>query len=215
MLHDLLAFYLVASDCQHRLAENGNRHAPRRGIVMDSCFIELRPVEWIQTISTRTSIYVEGRSLIVNCKLERDHEFVLSNKRNLHDLSVNLSILDGPPTRGNGEPLERGIGLLSFFDRREQRDDIDGNDAFVGGWFCLKPDLYADLWEQVREGGYSDCLIDLDVAPVAGKGFGWVWDVEAYRSLFILSASVKFTRKAFEEKAVEEAAPRWSLFARR
>jgi hypothetical protein len=184
--------------------------------LMDGIHIDLRPVEWIQTISTNSIAAREGRGLIVNCKVKDDH-VVLSNERRLHHLSVNLSIIGGPPTRGDGKPLERGIGVFSFHDDIERRNPWDKPFyACVSGWFCLKPDSYADLWEQVRDGGYSDCLIDIRVAPVGSKGFETLWDVEAHRHLFILGVSVRFTRKVFEEKkAVEEAAPRWSLFARR
>ncbi len=88
--------------------------------------------------------------------------------------------------------------------------------ACVGGWFCLKPDLHADLWAQVRDGGYAVCMIVINVAPLGHKGPESLWDIEIHRSLFILGVSVKLTRKVFEEKkVVEEAAPRWGLFARR
>jgi hypothetical protein len=166
---------------------------------VDELWINLRPFEWIQTISR------ERRGLIVKCKVEGDY-VELSNQRRLHDLSVNLSINDDPPSAS----LERGIGRFSF------RDDIAPRDpwakpfyACVGGWFCLKPDSYADVWEQVRDGGYSDCLIDISVAPVGNKGLESLWDVKLHPSLFIVEVSVQFTRKVFEEKkAVEEAAPR-------
>jgi hypothetical protein len=181
------------------------------GDLMDGTWIKLRPVEWIQTIATNSIAAREGRGLIVNCKVVDDH-VELSNERKLRDLSVNLSISDDLPPVS----LERGIGRFSFYADREPVDPWGKRFyACVGGWFCLKPESYADLWEQVREGGYSDCPIDIQVAPVGG-GLETLWDVEVHPSLFIMGVSVQFTRKVFEEKkAVEDAAPRWSLFARR
>jgi hypothetical protein len=58
--------------------------------LMDGIHIDLRPVEWIQTISTNSIAAREGRGLIVNCKVKDDH-VVLSNERRLHHLSLPLA----------------------------------------------------------------------------------------------------------------------------
>lgn len=163
------------------------------GDAMDSCLIRIRPVEWFQTISDYSS-QVEGRRLTVNAKSEHDREFMLSNNRKLHELNINLSILVDAPTDAKEGPLERGIGLFSFHDERPPLLDIDGNDAFVAGWFSVQPEHFAELWDQVSRGGYSDCVINLNVSSVGSSGFGSVWDVTAHQSLYIMSFSVQFTR---------------------
>jgi hypothetical protein len=97
--------------------------------------------------------------------------------------------------------LERGVGRFSFLDDIKPRDPWDEPFyACVTGWFYLNPDSYADLLEEVRDGGYSDCRIEIKVTPVGHRPIDRVWDVTSHSTLFILEASVQFTRKVFEEK---------------
>src|SRR5262249_39071260 len=37
------------------------------------------------------------------------------------------------------------------------------------GWFYLKPDSYAAVWDQVRDGGYVGCNITMKVGPVQNE----------------------------------------------
>jgi hypothetical protein len=161
-------------------------------MAFDECLINLRPVElWIQIISTNRGSDIlmatgDHRSLRVDCKVEQgDVPVVLSDGRWLHHMSVELAILPGSPREENN--LERGIGRFSLF-----------NTASVSAWFYLPELLYADILEEVRHGGYSDCRIVIAVAPLRQPLREW--DVSSSR-LFILAASVEFTRKVL--KSVE------------
>jgi hypothetical protein len=185
---------------------------------MPSCYVRLNPVAWVQEIRHYPSIRanredVEGRHLRVTCAPDADYDLLLSNKVGFRDLSVALNILEGEPKAANREPLERGIGIFVFSKAQAPRDDIPGRDAFVHGWFYLKLDSYAAVWDQVRDGGYVDCFIDLGIGPVGYETFESTWDVN--HSLFIESASLQFTRKPIAHKPADQPDPRRGLFARR
>ena len=66
----------------------------------------------------------------------------------------------------------------------------------------------AALWDQVRDGGYVDCVISLGVDGVQDDTWG-------DRPLLITSASINFVRKPILEKPASQQAPRKSLFSRR
>jgi hypothetical protein len=152
---------------------------------MDSCFIKLKPLDWYQTISTESIINPTGRSLLMDGSVS-DHNLILSNGARLSELSVNFSFSksDGKPLLGSGQPLEHGVGLFMFFQHQGK----------VGGWFSLDTQSYMEVWDQVREGTYTDCVIDMEVGPVGSSGPAWTWDVEA--RFFVLSVSICFHRKA-------------------
>jgi hypothetical protein len=153
----------------------------------DTCFLNLKPIEWFQSITYGIE-HEEGCRLIGNFKPEWDTEVELSNGRRLHDLMVNLPIYDREPW------TEQGIGVLNFLDDVAPNFDR-GFQACIGGGVCLTHEYYVELWEQLRQGGYSDCRFTIQVAPLSVKGMGWLWDVSAKRKqLFILGASVCFTR---------------------
>jgi hypothetical protein len=58
--------------------------------------------------------------------------------------------------------------------------------------------------------------LHLEVASISYKSMRWVWDITASKALFVLSASIVFTRKAPGVKQETEAVlQRRALFARR
>lgn len=164
--------------------------------------IQLKPYEWVQTIDRYSEIKVEGLRLRVKARAEAGHRMLLSSNDELCNLDIDLSIFDRDPIDVNGKPLKTGFGLFIY------REALSALATHIAGWFCLDRQS-SELWDQVREGGYSDCRMELDVEPVKFNGQEWEWDVAENLGLFITSVSIDFTRKPVSEK------PRpWGLFAR-
>lgn len=143
---------------------------------------QIKATRLVSAISTESSINPTGRSSLMT-GLVSDHNLVLSNGMRLSDLNVNFSLSksDSKPIVGNDQPLEHGVGLFMFFQQQ----------ARVGGWFCLEAKCCEEVWDQVREGKYTDCVIDIEVGPVGFSGSAW--DVEA--RVFFLSVAVCFHHK--------------------
>ena len=160
---------------------------------MDSYDIHLKPVSWGQTVRRYPDIKVEGRKLDVNCKPITDRHFQISDGTNVPDLSISLSVFDAGSISDEETQLERGFGLLAY------------RFTHLDGWFLLKPSDFTEVWEQVRDGRYIDCTVDLAVAPVTIQEFGCLWDVSKNKGLFIETAELRFTR---EPSAAEPATQR-------
>jgi hypothetical protein len=153
-----------------------------------TCVLSLKPASWIQTVgngdSSLTSI---GQSLLMISEPVEDSNLVLSDGTRVQGLEVTLSISNtSKPIRGDGTPLEHGIGLLSHHSTQNT----------IGGWFCLRPSDFAEAWEQIRNGGYSECDIEMEIGPVVGKGPDWLWQTSNNRALFIEAARIDFTKQA-------------------
>ena len=168
--------------------------------------ILLTPLKWFQEISHYPAINVEGRNLKVNCTLAAAPDLLSSNNAKLTGLDAELAILVGErPIDEHGNPLKQGIGCFYFSDAQAPRDNLPGMlDPLLHGWLYLKPDSYAAVWDQVRDGGYVGCSITLKVGPVQNELPPHVWDVS--QSLFILAVSLRFTRKAMAGKPANQAA---------
>jgi hypothetical protein len=164
--------------------------------------IRLKPYEWVQTINRYPDIKVEGRRLRLKARAEPGH-LLLSNNEELSNLDIDLQIFDLDPGQVNGKPLETGFGRFIY------RKPVGALGTHIDGWFCLEPESFSELWNQVREGGYSDCRMGLDVEPVAFNGVEWEWDVIGNFGLFITSASIDFTRKTDFENRSKEKFGRW------
>jgi len=157
--------------------------------------ILLTPLKWFQEISHYPAINVEGRNLKVSCTAAAP-DVLLSNNAKWTDLAVELGILIGEqPLDGDGNPLKQGIGCFYF-------SDVQAH-PLLHGWFYLKPDSYAAVWDQVRDGGYVGCNITMKVGPVQNELPPKVWDVS--QPLFIL-AVLRFTRKPIADKPADQAA---------
>lgn len=150
---------------------------------MDSYDIHLKPVSWGQTVRRYPRIKVEGRKLDMNCKPITDRHFQISDGTNVPDLSVSLSVFDAGTISDDEAQLERGFGLLA------------NRFTHLDGWFLLTPSGFTEVWEQVRDGRYSDCTVTLTVAPVSIQELGCLWDVSNSKVLFIETAEIRFTRK--------------------
>jgi hypothetical protein len=168
--------------------------------------ILLTPVDWFQEISHYRALDGDGRNLKVNCTLAAAPDLLFSNNAKLTDLTVDLAILMGEqPINEEGRLLKQGIGSLFFNDPQAPRDNLPGMlDPLLQGWFYLKPDSYAAVWDQVRDGGYVGCNIILRVGPVQNELPPRVWDVS--QTLFILAVSLRFTRRPLANKPADPAA---------
>jgi hypothetical protein len=152
-------------------------------------YIRLKPYEWVQTLDRYPSIKIEGRRLRLRARAEPGQRILLSSNEELSDLNIDLLIFDLDPSRISKEPLEKGFGLFIY------REPAHALATQIDGWCCLEPESYAELWNQVREGGYTDCRMELAVEPVELNDDEWEWDVIGNFALFITSVSINFTRK--------------------
>ena len=131
-----------------------------------------------------------------------DSNLLLSDGTRVQGLNVTLSISNtSQPIRGDEIPLERGIGLLSH------RTVYARNT--IGGWFCLRPPDFAEAWEQIRNGGYSECDIALEIGPVVSNGPDWLWETSNDEVLFIDAARIDFTRKPAAAVSEEPKRSKW------
>jgi hypothetical protein len=121
--------------------------------------ISFEPIEWYQEIRDYPNVSV-GRHLMVNCKPTHKptHNVLLDGKYDLREFTpTQFQILDGGWT---AEDVEREKYRLS----KEALGGVWYHDGFVYGWFYLKkPDSFTAVWDQVRNGGYSECTITLGV----------------------------------------------------
>jgi hypothetical protein len=125
--------------------------------------------------------YIRMKPVSWTQEIRSDLDLRYKPGRNLR--AIYLYFGEGEPTEGSGKPLEKGIGKL--FCTRE---------AFIHGWYFSRTNVHSDIWDQVLNCGYADCLIDLCVEPINYDGEDPVWDIS--QPLFIDSATVYFTRKS-------------------
>ena len=109
--------------------------------------------------------------------------------RSTRNLMVELAIVRGPQ-----EQLERGIGIIAHHPERPPRDDIDGMEEFISGWFWMPDDLYDEVWAEVREHHYEACTIELLIAPIAYDAPVFRWDTDLNGIISIMKAGVRFDR---------------------
>jgi hypothetical protein len=161
----------------------------------ETVFINLEPYEWRQSVRAEHGKRYNGRSLQVSARVGDGHDIELvGTDEKLEGLIVHLGILEGEPTTGDGKPLEDGIGLFVFREKRPGGHDYDATDATVGGWFFLDSDLFNEVWSQVAADSYSTCSVIVTVGPVAFQSLNWAWDVGTANKLLIEDVSVSFVR---------------------
>jgi hypothetical protein len=107
------------------------------------------------------------------------------------DIPIWMSLVRGKPEK----PLARGIGVLAYHPEMPARDDIEGFDEFVSGWFWLPESSYDEIWTQAREPHYDQCVLELEFAPVEPAGGTVRWNTEKNKVASILSAGVRFDRQ--------------------
>jgi hypothetical protein len=154
----------------------------------DSTYVSLRVTDWIQTISNNSAISGSGVALRGHCFASVDYQLTLSTGEQLTKIPIQVDIVPGPVTRGNGQQLERGIGLFNYIRTEGVRPP-----SAIGCWIGLDREHYDELWAQVRAGAFSECEILLDLAPVPGPGEARWLIRNNSASLFVLGASISFS----------------------
>ena len=155
----------------------------------DRTHLDLRVVDWVQTISAQGSIDTAGHSLRARCSVMDDLRFAASSGESIAHIPIDVGLSRGPLTVGNGRPLEAGVGIFNYI-RPEGgmrvsfvRSDLRPPSA-IACVIGLEPDFYNEVWAQVGSGAFSESSISLELALVQSPGRG---------SLLVLGASFHFT----------------------
>jgi hypothetical protein len=115
----------------------------------------------------------------------------------LSEMSAYVTILPEEQILPDEKLGDEAIGLFVY------RPDA------IGAWFGVERELYTELWKQVASDNYVDCIITLTL-KLPFQQRGWIWDVEASKSLLIDSASIAFVRS--REKKQEPPAQKRGFF---
>ena len=163
---------------------------------MAHCAIRMRPTTWSQCISRYYRLKTVGWQLQVWCRAENTgvpdavSDLHLTSGEQMKDVDICLDFETRDPTNVDGTPLHNAIGCLQH--------DV----GLVSGWISLKSDDFAEVWEQVRKGGYSDCVIEIAVRPVEflGDDTGWQWNVIDHQVIQVTAMIVQFVRTPPKKK---------------
>ena len=123
-------------------------------------YMRLKPYEWIQSLANYGGTVAEGRRLTAKARIEPGHKLILTSGEDISALNFELHIFDDEPAKINKESLEHGFGLLDYFRPLDGDVEFDSQPAFIGGWFCISPDSYKELWDQIRQGRICRLLYD-------------------------------------------------------
>jgi hypothetical protein len=155
-----------------------------------NCGLSLRPLEWSQRV--QRLLDSEGRRLSATCEVASS-DLELSEGLRMGKLSAEVQILERTQIDLSIFP-ERTIGWLSFRPAQESE-----HVAFLTGEFFLNAQSLEEVWQQVRQGGYSACLIRVYFGldrVIRIDGINWLWDVTKHPHLLIQEVSVLFNRNA-------------------
>jgi hypothetical protein len=175
---------------------------------MLTCNLNLRPVSWFQSVEHHQSINVEGRRFLVDCTVGSVSVFSvlkLSNDRELQQLPAQMQIFETTLMQDQLGKLPQGaLGSFSFHDYEPARDDLPSMEAILLGWFVLNAQSLEDVWNQVMQGGYSECTIMIRVGPIEHSTMDWLWDITKTPRLIIDSVSISFKRLCPAVREAEE-----------
>jgi hypothetical protein len=151
--------------------------------------VYLKPLMWSQNIVHYPSMG-EGRTgLHVTCVPNANCGLLLSNGAKLRDFEISLSIVEGdlPADEHEKARFENdAIGGLWFLEEEK----------LVKGWFYFKPGNYKAVWDQVREGRYDECTINLGLKPVQH-------DIWRSNPVSIVTVAFTFNRKPPVERPAD------------
>jgi hypothetical protein len=175
---------------------------------MLTCGLDLQPSVWRQSVEHYTGINVEGRRFSAKCAVGPGSDLKLSNKMLVEEMPVEIQIFETKRMQSQLGKLPQGaLGSFSFFDATPAHDDLSSMDAFLSGWFVLNAQSLDDAWHQVRQGGYRECSITLQVGPIESPAIGWLWDVAKSPHLVIDTVSVTFVRPVPRLDPPEQKSP--------
>lgn len=169
---------------------------------MDYISLFLTVDSWWQTITHGEKWPRHQFRLAARPRADEDLELV--GGPDIRKLMVHLSVVRGRPEEN---PPERGIGILAYHPETPSRDDIGGTECFISGWFWMEADLYDEVWGQVRENNYTDCTVDIDIAPIEFETFTFKWDVGEKKVISINRAGVMFGRTLESPQPRLDSAP--------
>jgi len=153
-----------------------------------NCGLSLRPLEWTQRV--QHLLHFEGRQLSANCEVA-SADLELSQGVRVGKLSAEVQIFEKTQKDLSTFP-KYTLGWLSFHPAQDSE-----HVAFLSGEFGLNAQSLEEVWQQVRQGGYSACLIrvhfDLE-RVIRVDGMNWLWDVTKHPHLLIQEVSVLFSR---------------------
>ena len=165
--------------------------------------ILLKPIEWIQEIRE------DYRMMWARCRPGPGCDVLLLNGEvTLRDYAdvISISMSEGPleaEQRQRSRLSEQALGGIFA-------GEVD-TDNYLHGWFVLSEN-FSLIWDQVRDGNYSDCAIDLDVEPVEFDGKDkWIWKNNE-KPLSIEHVYFRFTRKTHISEPTSQA-PVWKGFS--
>ncbi|MGY3511823.1 hypothetical protein ACVIQY_004798 [Bradyrhizobium sp. USDA 3051] len=169
-------------------------------------FINLEPYEWRQSLRGDETKKYAGRGMQLSARMTdvRDIE-LLNTDEKLGDIIAHIGIHSGEPTMGDGKPLEAGIGLFVF---NERRPSDEYSEAMIIGWFCLAPEDYDEVWRQVADDNYTSCTVTLEVGPMQHKGAGWAWDVKRESKLYVDNGQLYFIHSRAKKEEPQPARKR-------
>src|SRR5262245_25680305 len=125
---------------------------------MAHCAIRMRPTNWSQYISRYDRVKTVEWQMRASCRAENATgavpDLCLTSGEQMKDFDIYLDFERREPTNVDGTPLYNAIGCLQH--------DV----GVVSGWVSLKSDDFAEVWEQVRQGGYSACFSAFGVRQV-------------------------------------------------
>jgi hypothetical protein len=160
----------------------------------DTCHINLKVVDWTQTISTKTEVEPETRSIGAEC-VATDNPFSLSTGEDITKIPIGVYFMAGPLMMGNDQPVKRGIGVFDYSGGKGLR-------SVIACWIGLPAEDYAEVWAQVRSGAFTSSTIELDLAPLDFLNRHWrIVDQPGYKGrLFVLATSINFTYRTVNSK---------------
>ena len=153
-----------------------------------NCGLSLRPLAWGQRVQHLLDF--EGLRLSANCEVASS-DLELGDGPRIKNLSANIQIFEKTKKDFSTFP-KYTVGWLSF---RPAQDSE--HVAFLSGEFVLNAQLLEEVWHQVRQGGYSACLIRVHFGldrVTRVDGMNWLWDVAKHPHLLIQEVSVLFSR---------------------
>ena len=160
----------------------------------DISAIKLRVDRWFQAIAHEKDggfVVSAGHQFRISAYADEAEELKLTSGEKITALQFSMSISCG--LRDN--PLQRGIGVLSYYPPRGADYDTAATKSFIGGWFWLPEASYDEVWAQVREHKYAGCTINLEIAPLEWPTMmEVVWNIQNNKTISILGAEVMFER---------------------
>jgi hypothetical protein len=88
------------------------------------------------------------------------------------------------------------LGSFRFHEAEPADGDLPAMRASLSGWFVLNARSLEDAWNQVQQGGYSECTISLHIGSIESRE--WLWDVANSPQLVIDAIEVSFIRLALQ-----------------